>query len=118
MKKDTTQTSKIVRTNKKNENLEAPSEEVGQLLSQISLDEPLSKENKKLHRKLFTQVKQMPASHINYFIKSSLFEEPDNTSKLLCMFFTAFKSTADFDIKTVIFKTYLEVDLSITLERL
>lgn len=116
MKKDTVVSSKIVRTNKKNENLEAPSNDVSKMLKEITLDEPLSKENKKLHRRLFSQVKLMPASQINYFIKSSLFEDPENASKLLCMFLTAFKSTVDFDIKTVIFKAYLEVLLSLTLE--
>lgn len=116
MKKELVVASKIVRTNKKNQNLEAPSENAGALLKKIDLEDVLSKENKKIHRKLFGAIKEMPASQINYFLKFSVFEDITNTTRLLAMFYTVFKQPADFDIKTLIFKAFVEVISMLNLE--
>lgn len=109
MSKEVTIASKIIRANKKNQNLETPSQNVAALLKTITLEDILSKESKKIQRKLFNAIKEMPASQINYFLKSSVFEDPTNTTRILAMFYTVFKQPADFDIKTVMFKAFVEV---------
>lgn len=109
MKKETIVSSKIIRSTKKNQHLETPSEDSASILKQISLDDILSKETKKIHKKLFAAIKTMPASQINYFLKFSVFEDPSNVTRFLAMFYTVFKQPADFDIKTVVFKAFVEV---------
>lgn len=109
MKKDVVVSSKLIKNSKKNQNLEEVSEDVTEILNSISNDDLFSKENKRRAKTIFSHLKNMPASQINYFIKSSLFENPDNTTRMLAMFLILFKSPLDFDFKTVVFKTFLEV---------
>jgi hypothetical protein len=109
MKKEVKVTSKIIRTSKKNTNLEEIGDEPNRILDTISLDEPLSKEMKKIHRQLFLTLKKMGAQQLHYFFRSSVFADPTNSTKLLCVFHTLFKSPIEFDLKTVFFKSFLEV---------
>lgn len=113
MKKDTVVVSKLIKNTKKNKNLEEVNEDASEMLKNISIDDLFSKENKKAFKQIFSSIKDMPASQINYFIKSSIFEDPQNTTRLLGMFLVLFKTPVDFDFKTVVLKTFLEVGQAI-----
>ena len=109
MKKDVAVSSKIIRSNKKNQHLEEVGDDSVKLLAAISLEEPYTKEMKKIHRRLFGVMRTMGASQLNYFFKSSVFSDLQNCTRLLLMFYTNFKNPTDFDLKTVLLKAFLEV---------
>lgn len=113
MKKDLIVASKIIKQSKKNQYLEELGGDANKILASLpaSGEELLSKESKKAHKKLFEVLKGTAASQINYFIRGSLFEDPLNCTRFLAMFLTLFKHPSDFDIKSVIYKVFLEVSL-------
>jgi hypothetical protein len=111
MKKETVTSSKIIKSNKKSDLMDQVEVDTSRILSKVDLEQLASKESKKLLCDLFSKLKNYPASHINYFIKQSVFEDDDNVTKLLMMFFQLFKSPSELDIKNVIFKNFIEVSL-------
>jgi hypothetical protein len=111
MKKETVTASKIIKSNKKSDLMDQADIDTSKILSRVNLEQLASKETKKLLSDLFAKLKNCPASQINYFIKQSVFEDDDNVTKLLMMFYQLFKAPAELDIKNVIFKNFIEVRL-------
>ena len=112
MKKETVTKSKIVKPNKKNEYLEQTGDQPSKLLAAVPADDCLGKESKKTLRALFRALSAQPASQINYFIRSSVFEDRQNADKLLAMMLVVMRDASDFDLKTVVLKCLIETAYS------
>lgn len=112
MKKETLTKSKIVKPNKKNEFLEEVAGQPSKLLAAVPAGEYFGKESKKALRALFRALSAQPASQINYFIRSSVFEDKQNADKLLAMMLVVMRDAADFDLKSVVLKNLIETAYS------
>ena len=112
MKKETAIKSKIVKTTKKNEHLEDASKKPSLLLAAIPGDQLGSKESKRMMRELFALLCTQSASYINYFMRSCVFEDAGNVDKMLYMLLVVMRDSGDFDIKTVMLKSFIEAGYS------
>lgn len=109
MEKEKGYTTKVIREDKKLEFMDELQDDFVSILERIVIEDNFSKTNKKNMKLAFSTLKHQTASKINYLLRQSTFAERENVTRLLLMFSYIMIQPDEFDLKVLVFNTFLKV---------